>query len=229
MKLFIHEAYIQILPAVEKPAFSSDFTEICSVNPENLRGRCLLPDTRSHDLHEVLFWLEQDKLQELDELVCLSKDPESLKDFVKREFRVVKAAGGLVRKGKLFLLIHRLGKWDLPKGKLEKGEKMKDAAVREVEEECNIRVERGKKICNTWHSYNLDGKRILKKTAWYAMECLEDKKMKPQKEEGIEDIRWMKENEAREALQHSYKSIKEVLNFYLSVADSGKSGKEKQE
>ena len=218
MKLFIRDAYIHILAPSEKPFFSS-YTEISSADPENLHGCCLLGNAREQDLHQILLWLEQDKLRKLEELVCISEKSESLKDFVKREFRVVKAAGGLVRKEKQFLLIHRLGKWDLPKGKLEKGEKMKEAAVREVEEECGVRVERGKKICNTWHSYNLDGKRILKKTAWYVMDCLEDKKMKPQKEEGIEDLRWMKEEEAREALLNSYKSIKEVLNCYLSAED----------
>ena len=227
MKLFIREAYIRILPATELPAFEG-YAVIPSADPEHLKGRCLLPEARAHDLHEVLFWLEQDKLKELDELVCLSEDPESLKDFVKREFRVVKAAGGLVRKGKQFLLIHRLGRWDLPKGKLERGEKMKEAALREVEEECNIRAERKKKICNTWHSYNLDGKRILKKTAWYAMDCLDDKKMKPQKEEGIEDIRWMEETDAREALLSSYKSIREVFHAYLEKANAAEWPKKKQ-
>jgi 8-oxo-dGTP pyrophosphatase MutT (NUDIX family) len=228
MKLFIRDAFIQILPATEKLAFSR-FAEISSAVPENLKGRCFLASAGAHDLHQVLYWLEQDKLKELEELICFTEDPESLKDFVKREFRVVKAAGGLVRKGKQILLIHRLGKWDLPKGKLEKGEKMKDAAVREVEEECSIRVERGKKICNTWHSYNLDGKRILKKTAWYVMDCLDDKKMKPQKEEGIDAIRWMNENEAQEALANSYKSIREVLTCYLSADDLKKSERENRE
>lgn len=221
MKLFIRDAFIRILPASEMPSFEG-YSPVSSANPENFRGRCLLLNTRAHDLHQILYWLEQDKLSELDELVCLSEDYESLKDFVKREFRVIKAAGGLVRKGKQVLLIHRLGKWDLPKGKLEKGEKLKEAAVREVEEECGIRVERRKKICNTWHSYHLDGKRILKKTAWYAMDCMEDKKMKPQKEEGIEELRWMKVEEAQDALKDSYKSIKEVLDCYLSAGDTGK-------
>jgi len=216
MKLFIRNAFIQILPATEKQTFIG-FDEISSADPDQLKGRCLLQNARAHDLHQVFFLLEQDNLRELDELVCLSEDPEGLKDFVKNEFRVVKAAGGLVKKGKQLLLIHRLGKWDLPKGKLEKGEKMKEAALREVEEECNIRVSRGKKICKTWHSYNLDGKRILKKTAWYMMDCVDDKKMKPQKEEGIDAIRWMTENEAVEALHDSYKSIREVLNCYLQA------------
>lgn len=216
MKLFIRNVFIHILPVSEIQAFAG-YRPVLNADPEYLSGKCLLEEAWAEDLHQILFWLEQDKLSHLDELVCLSENPESLKEFVKTEFRVVKAAGGLVRKGNLFLLIHRLGKWDLPKGKLEKGEKMKEAALREVEEECSIRVERGAKICNTWHSYNLDGKRILKKTAWYQMECRDDKKMKPQKEEGIDEIRWMKEEEAIEALENSYKSIREVLNCYLSA------------
>jgi 8-oxo-dGTP pyrophosphatase MutT (NUDIX family) len=143
--------------------------------------------------------------------------------FLKKQLHFIMAAGGIVETpDQQSLFIHRLGCWDLPKGKLEKGEKMKDAAVREVEEECSIRVERGKKICNTWHSYNLDGKRILKKTAWYVMDCLDDKKMKPQKEEGIDAIRWMTEKEAVEALHDSYKSILEVLNCHLQEESKNK-------
>ncbi len=54
-------------------------------------------------------------------------------------FHIVEAAGGLVaNKEDKILFIHRLGKWDLPKGKLEKGEGVKEAAVREVEEETGI-------------------------------------------------------------------------------------------
>ncbi len=228
MKLFIHNAFIRIVPIYKKPDYSS-FTEISRLEPENLTGNCLLPDARPHDLHQVFFWLEQNRIPGLEQLVCLSPDPEGLKDFVKREFRVIKAAGGLVRKGRQLLLIHRLGKWDLPKGKLEKGETMKIAALREVEEECNIRAERKKKICNTWHSYNLDGKRILKKTAWYAMDCLEDKKMKPQKEEGIEDIRWMSVEEASAALQSSYKSIRAVFDIYRKKQNPAAENRETQE
>ena len=36
------------------------------------------------------------------------------------------------------LFIYRFNKWDLPKGKLNKGEKKQDCAIREVEEECGI-------------------------------------------------------------------------------------------
>jgi ADP-ribose pyrophosphatase YjhB (NUDIX family) len=43
-----------------------------------------------------------------------------------------------VRKKDKFLMIYRMKKWDLPKGKKEKKEKYKDTAVREVSEECNV-------------------------------------------------------------------------------------------
>src|SRR5690349_14410386 len=61
-----------------------------------------------------------------------------VKKYLRSKFKVVKAAGGLIRKKEKFLMIYRLKKWDLPKGKREKNEKYKQTAVREVQEECNI-------------------------------------------------------------------------------------------
>ena len=115
------------------------------------------------------------------------------------------------------LLINRFKKWDLPKGKQEPDEKSKECAVREVEEECCIKVDLGKKICSTWHTYKQNGKRILKKTNWYTMYCLEDKDMKPQIEEGIEDLKWMNDREAYQALYNSYASIRQVFRSYYNM------------
>ena len=57
-------------------------------------------------------------------------------DF-KSNFNLIRAAGGLVLNSqKEFLFIFRGGRWDLPKGKIEKGEQIKETALREVEEEC---------------------------------------------------------------------------------------------
>ena len=54
---------------------------------------------------------------------------------------LIEAAGGLVKnENGDYLFIYRNDKWDLPKGKIEKDEKTKVAAVREVEEECGIAV-----------------------------------------------------------------------------------------
>ena len=64
---------------------------------------------------------------------------------LKRRMRWVRAAGGIVtdEAGRM-LLIRRNGRWDLPKGKVEAGETLLQAALREVEEETGVRVERGK-------------------------------------------------------------------------------------
>ena len=49
------------------------------------------------------------------------------------------AAGGLVtNENNELLMIFRRGKWDLPKGKLDKGETIEECAIREVEEETGI-------------------------------------------------------------------------------------------
>jgi ADP-ribose pyrophosphatase YjhB (NUDIX family) len=141
-------------------------------------------------------------------------DYESIKAFLKSRFKVIKAAGGLVRKKDKLLMIYRLKKWDLPKGKKEKGEKYKETAVREIEEECGVRVKIGKKICITWHTYTMNKNAMLKKTKWYEMELIDDSRMAPSIEEDIEQVRWMNAKEAYHALHNSYKSIAYVFESY---------------
>lgn len=139
---------------------------------------------------------------------------ETSKQFLKSKFKVIKAAGGLVRKKDKLLMIYRLKKWDLPKGKKERGEKYKETAVREIEEECGVRVKIGKKICTTWHTYTMNKNAMLKKTKWYAMELIDDSLMAPSIEEDIEQVRWMNAKEAFHALHNSYKSISYVFESY---------------
>jgi ADP-ribose pyrophosphatase YjhB (NUDIX family) len=143
---------------------------------------------------------------------------EEIKDFLRSRFKIVKAAGGLVRKKEKFLMIYRLKKWDLPKGKKEKNEKYKQTAVREVEEECNISVKLGAKICTTWHTYTMNKSAMLKKTRWYVMDSIDDSRMRPAIEEDIEEVRWMNPKEVYHALEHSYKSISYVFErFYEKI------------
>ena len=90
-------------------------------------------------------------------------------------YQLIEAAGGVVVNSKREVLwILRNGKWDLPKGKVESGEKVEDAAVREVEEECTVRgISRGALLGVTYHTYSYMSETILKKTYWYAMTCCE--------------------------------------------------------
>ena len=64
---------------------------------------------------------------------------EIIKKFTKK-IPLEVAAGGVVtnKKGKV-LFIYRNNKWDIPKGKLKKGESLEGAALREVEEETGVK------------------------------------------------------------------------------------------
>lgn len=146
--------------------------------------------------------------------VIISAPDMPVKKYLRSKFKIVKAAGGLVRKKEKFLMIYRLKKWDLPKGKREKHETFRQTAVREVGEECNVSVKIGKKICTTWHTYTMNKRAMLKKTKWYLMDGVDDAKMKPALEEDIEDLRWMTRKEVYHALEHSYKSISHVFERY---------------
>src|SRR5262245_43144571 len=71
--------------------------------------------------------------------VVWKQDLEKLKKAFFKHFHLIEAAGGIVQNDKKELLfIHRLGKWDLPKGKIEKKESPETCAVREVEEETGV-------------------------------------------------------------------------------------------
>jgi 8-oxo-dGTP pyrophosphatase MutT (NUDIX family) len=126
---------------------------------------------------------------------------------------VIKAAGGLVKnERKEYLFIYRADKWDLPKGKIEKGEGIEEAAVREVEEECGIKVKKlGKKIGKTYHAYIYKGQVVLKKSYWFKMKCEGQDKLKPQREEGITDARWFTPDKLNTITKNTFPSIAEVM------------------
>ena len=131
------------------------------------------------------------------------------------ELLKIKAAGGLVFRDKEMLFIHRNNKWDLPKGKVEKKESSKSAAVREVMEECGLsnEPEIKSKIIITYHVYSFDGKSYLKKTSWFLMDYEGSKKLVVQKEEGITSARWVNATGLPIKLKKSYPSIAEVLKY----------------
>lgn len=129
------------------------------------------------------------------------------------QFVPVEAGGGLVAspKGEV-LMIFRNGRWDLPKGKLEPGEEIAQCAVREVEEECGITgLKLGRLITRTYHLYELEGRWILKRTTWYAMENDGKGELVPQAEEGITDIRWIAPDNLCSYVEDTYCTIRDVF------------------
>jgi 8-oxo-dGTP pyrophosphatase MutT (NUDIX family) len=125
------------------------------------------------------------------------------------------AAGGLVlnEHGDL-LMIFRRGKWDLPKGKLDKGESIEHCALREVMEETGLeRVGLDRLITIGYHEYfdqYVDAD-VIKETHWYLMKAPGNQPLVPQTDEDIMEIKWVKKTELTTYLENTYPNIIEVI------------------
>jgi len=142
---------------------------------------------------------------------------EELKKAFWKKFVLVKAAGGLVRgDGGRILMMLRRGKWDLPKGHLDAGETLEQCAVREVGEETglhDVRIDGA--LIITYHTYDENGKHILKETHWYRMTESSPEPLVPQHEEQITELRWVEVAELRAFLKNTFPSIIDVLRAGL--------------
>ena len=129
-------------------------------------------------------------------------------------YRYVCAAGGIVHNAEgQILMIFRLGVWDFPKGKVEQGEEIEKAAVREVLEETGMEA----RIINptpfsVFHTYDTYGPKMLKETLWYEMEAVAGS-IKPQTEEQITQAVWVERAQVRKNLENSYASLKELVSL----------------
>jgi 8-oxo-dGTP pyrophosphatase MutT (NUDIX family) len=162
----------------------------------------------------------EDVLKKLDKksikgINLISKNLEKDWTSFLKNLRVVPAAGGLVLNGKKqTLFIYRNNVWDLPKGRIEKGESIKTAAIREVEEECGIfNITIKQKLTTTYHIYFQNGIK-LKETHWFLMHSNYSKPLKPQLEEGITEVVFKNEIEVLEALKNTYANIKIVYDTF---------------
>lgn len=154
-------------------------------------------------------------LRQIRNLYIFHTDMLLLIEEFKACFTTVEAAGGLVfnRKGE-FLVIRRRDRWDLPKGKLEKGETFGQAALREVEEETGLHgLVPVMPLISTYHVYQLGEERILKKTRWFEMKYSGDALPELQEEEEITDYRWVRPGFTDFIRSDTYSSILDVLYF----------------
>ncbi len=220
MNLFINDMHIVLKPQTED-VNASDFEIILDLKESiikynNLRGVILIQNAQEKDVRELLQLTLEHKFEQIKRIELRVSNFKVVKRMVKGSFKILKAAGGLVKRknSEELLLMYRLGKWDFPKGKLDAGEKFRAAALREVEEECNVKVRIREKIGTTWHNYTMGRTQILKKTRWFAMDCLDESKMKPQKSESIEELAWMQDPQIEASLQNSYESIRCVYQDY---------------
>lgn len=161
----------------------------------------------SIDIKQLIVKYFQNKIQKAylyhpDERVILKK--------LKSKIPVQKAGGGLVynENGEI-LFIFRNGKWDLPKGGIERNERIKQTAIREVEEETGVTgLEIVDKLSKTYHVFKRNGDYKLKITHWYKMKTNFKGIPIGQAEEGIEKVAWLNTAQIKEAMNNSYENIK---------------------
>ena len=164
-----------------------------------------------HFKKKTVLEIVQEIFDNKKEGICfICDDLESCLNKFQSYFKVQKAAGGKVfNKNNEVLFIYRFDKWDLPQGKLEKGESIEECAIREVEEECGIsNLVIQKPLETTYHIFQRKNKTIFKITYWYLMRTTYTGNLTPQLEEGIEQVAFKNMAEIEQALTNTYENIK---------------------
>lgn len=173
-----------------------------------------IDELNSHTVKSMVHEMEQ---PEIHAGVFYHPSLEELKKAFFKKFIFIQAAGGLVmNEKKEILVIFRRGKWDLPKGKLDKGETLEDCAVREVEEETGLtNVKLISPLTITYHTYHEGARFILKASHWYNMKVSGEQKLVPQTKEDIHDIKWVKADELKQYMKNSFPSVVDVLQLVM--------------
>ncbi|MCI5839819.1 MAG: NUDIX domain-containing protein [Peptoniphilaceae bacterium] len=125
------------------------------------------------------------------------------------------SGGVVIRDGKVLLLKRKKGGWVLPKGRIEKNETKKEAAIREVFEESGV-IAKPLKFLG-YSKYNFKGNSsIVKKTVYYyLMKVCKSDDLKAQTEEGFLKACFIDYNKAITLLIHK-SEISMVKNaFYI--------------
>ncbi|MFC0776149.1 NUDIX hydrolase [Terrimonas alba] len=165
------------------------------------------------DTHTVKSMIYEMQLEKIHAGVFFHPNLEELKKAFFKKFTLVQAAGGLVKNGQAEnLLIFRRGKWDLPKGKLDKGESLEECAVREVEEETGLQnIKLLGPLLVTYHTYHEGTKFILKESHWYKMKTQSNQGLVPQTEEDIQQVIWVSDKDLLKYMKEAFPSVVDVL------------------
>lgn len=160
-----------------------------------------------------------EKKSKINRVILYAEEVKNLRDEFYQVVDVIHAGGGLVfNKDKKLLAIFRRGSWDLPKGKIEKGEKKREGALREVMEETGVdEVNIINKVGKTYHLFrSKHQKRALKLSHWYEMSTNFSGKLVPQLEEDIEKAKWVDPKDFLANYKPMYINIRNIVESYLA-------------
>ena len=202
-KVFLNEKSIGFVPGA-----NITLSKLCRILTEN------------SGIEAIMDWLPDFENSDIRESVVEHPEVEKLFQNFRSAFLQIDAAGGVVKRDGKLLFIFRNGKWDLPKGKIDEGESIETAALREVEEECGITNHSiVKALPSTYHIYKSPYKKTLgqwvfKETYWFEMEYNGSETPVPQQEEGITEVRWVHPTELGEVLENTYENLKALIELY---------------
>jgi 8-oxo-dGTP pyrophosphatase MutT (NUDIX family) len=165
------------------------------------------------NLHTVKSMIHEMQEPSVHAGVFFHNDLQELKNAFSKKFTPIKAGGGFVlNENNEVLMMFRRGKWDLPKGKMDKKETFEECAIRETEEETGLKnVKLISPLITTYHTYHEGSKYILKETKWFTMKVNGEQKLIPQAAEQISKLEWVGKNDLKKYLQNSFPSVNDVL------------------
>lgn len=200
VKIYVQNKPIYLVNAIDKE------TEDYLHRPETL----FIDELNPSAVKTMLYEMEQPRFYQG---VFLHPDVNGLLAAFKDQLNVVVAAGGLVYTQDLdLLLIHRLGRWDLPKGKLDEGESLEECALREIEEETGAKgLSLQQPMQVTYHTYHQKGRNNLKESHWFLIKAAEKSVLTPQTEEDVEQCIWAPITEISGYIDGAFASVADVL------------------
>jgi len=190
-------------------------------------------------LKEIVFEFEKTGLKGILSVWSEDKFKQMVKTFFALHEKVEAAGGVVFNEHEELLVIHRNGKWDLPKGKINGKDRRKAlsnrsgkngkssatdlveriariAAIREVKEETGLKnLTISSELFVTYHIYFNNDRRIVKHTRWFRMEATTEDSLKPQISEGIIIARWIPANSLGCIFAHTYESLKPLIKSVM--------------
>lgn len=121
----------------------------------------------------------------------------------------------------ILMIQDRVGRWTIPKGHVEEGEKLEETAIREVGEETGLLDVKIHELLDKIHFfYRKEGKLIFMTTSVFLMEAGENSdEVVPENSEGIADVRWFDQEEALKLIE--YKDTEKLFRVALGKLKNG--------
>jgi len=165
------------------------------------------------NLHTVKSMIHEMQRSSVHAGVFFHTDLEELKASFFKKFTLINAAGGFVlNENNEVLIMFRRGKWDLPKGKLDRKESAEQGAIRETEEETGLKnIKLISPLVTTYHTYHEGTKYILKETKWFKMKVSGEQTLIPQTKEQITKLEWVNKNDLTKYMGNTFPSVNDVL------------------